>query len=74
LGDLFIGAVVTVYGRQLKVTDYGDVFTRQAFEEQRQRTFALIKPDAYSNIGKILDAIFKSGFHVNKLKMARLTP
>lgn len=26
--DLFIGSTVTVFARQLKLVDYGDVFTR----------------------------------------------
>jgi len=56
--DLIIGAIITVFARQLKIVDYGDVFTRQRFENQRQRTFAMIKPDAYTQMGKIIDAIY----------------
>ena len=69
--DLHIGSVITVYSRQLKITDYGDVATRKKFEGVRQRTFAMIKPDAYANIGKIIDAIYISGFKISKLKMSR---
>ena len=29
--ELFVGSTVTVYARQLKLVDYGDVFTRQHF-------------------------------------------
>ena len=71
--DFYIGAVVTVYGRQLKVMEYGDVATRKRFEVDRQRTFAMIKPDAYKNIGKIIDAIQMSGFRISKMKMSRFT-
>jgi nucleoside-diphosphate kinase len=56
--ELFIGSVITVFSRQLKLVEYGDLFTRQRFESKRQRTFAMIKPDAYNNTGKIIDAIF----------------
>ncbi len=73
LGDLFIGGRVTVNGRQLKVVDYGDVFTRKCFEAHRQRTFAMIKPDCYAQMGKIIDAISANGFIINKLKMSRFT-
>jgi len=55
LDDFFIGAQVPVLSRVLKVTDYGDVHTRRYFENQRQRTFAMIKPDCYSQMGKIID-------------------
>jgi len=73
LKDLFLGAVVTVYSRQLKVIDYADVYTRQKFESQRGKTFAMIKPDAYNNIGKIVEAIESSGFIIANLKMTKMT-
>ena len=31
----------------------------------------MIKPDCYKNIGKIIDAIYCSGFKISKLKMSR---
>ena len=31
--ELYIGSTVTVYARQLKLVDYGDVFTRQHFAQ-----------------------------------------
>jgi nucleoside-diphosphate kinase len=34
----------------------------------------MIKPDAYTNIGKIIDAIYLNGFKISKLKMSRFTP
>jgi nucleoside-diphosphate kinase len=40
--DLYLGAVVTVYARQLKIIDYADVFTRSKFEVQKGKTFAMI--------------------------------
>ena len=73
LNDLYLGAIVTVFSRQLKVADYGDVYTRKFFETKRSRTLALIKPDAYSHIGKILDAIYNNGFTINRMKMMKLT-
>lgn len=58
MDELFIGSIITVYARQLKLVEYGDLFTRQRFESKRQRTFAMIKPDSYTNTGKIIDAIY----------------
>jgi nucleoside-diphosphate kinase len=34
----------------------------------------MIKPDAYTSTGKIIDQIFQSGFMISKLKMTRFTP
>ena len=73
LNDLFIGATVTIFSRQLKVVEYADVFTRQRFENQRSKTFAMIKPDCYNHIGKIIDIIFSVGFRILNLKMTRMT-
>jgi nucleoside-diphosphate kinase len=74
VSDLFIGNTVTVFSRQLKIVEYADVFTRRAFENQRGRTFGMIKPDAYNHIGKIIDAILQTGFRISNIKMVRMTP
>jgi nucleoside diphosphate kinase len=37
------------------------------------RTFAMIKPDAYTSIGKIVDIIERSGFVISNMKMAKFT-
>ena len=49
------------------------MFTRRRFESQRERTFAMIKPDAYTAMGKVIDQVYSSGFVINKLKMSRFT-
>ncbi|PNH12910.1 Nucleoside diphosphate kinase 7 [Tetrabaena socialis] len=59
---LYLGSTVTVFGRQLKITEYGDEFTQGKWESQSERTLAMIKPDAYKNMGKIINAISGSGF------------
>lgn len=73
LNDLYLGSTITIFSRQLKVAEYADVFTRSKFEGQRGRTFAMIKPDSYANIGKIIDAIISSGFRIANIKMQRFT-
>jgi len=71
--ELYLGSIVNVHARQLKLVDYGDLFTRNKFEAQAGRTFALIKPDCYIQTGKIVDAIYKNGFSISKLKMSKFT-
>ena len=70
---LFIGSVVTIFSRQLKLVDYGDIFTRNKFSLNKETTFALIKPDVYVHTGKIIDFIYNSGFTISKLKMGKFT-
>ena len=74
MDELFIGATISVYARQLKITEYGDVFTRKKFENKRGRTFAMVKPDCYIHIGKIVDIILSNGFKISQMQMAKLTP
>eukprot|EP00452_MALV-II_sp_L67-6_P000182 gene182-48_t len=71
---LFLGSILSVHARQLKLVDYADVFTRKAFEEQKSRTLALIKPDAYNNLGKIISIIQQAGLRVTNLQMLKMTP
>jgi nucleoside-diphosphate kinase len=71
LDDFYIGAKVTILSRIHKVTDYGDVRTRNKFEASRGRTFAMIKPHAYQSIGKILDEVSNAGFEISNLKMSK---
>merc|ERR1711904_559457 len=73
IGDLYIGAKVTIHSRQLKVIEYGDVHTRKAMEANKSRTLAIIKPDAYNHVGKILTMVHANGFVVAKMKMVKMT-
>jgi len=63
-----------VYSRQLVVKEYADLYTRTAFESKREKTYAMIKPDAYLNIGKIIKWIHAEGFLINWMKMFKFTP
>jgi len=74
LADLYIGSVVTILARQLKVVEYADAHTRKMLEEQKGRTLALIKPDGYNHIGTVLTAVYASNFTIARLKMVRMTP
>ena len=50
--------------------DFADTFTRDKTEQCTGKTFAMIKPDAYSNIGKILSVI-EQNFSIGNIKMTR---
>lgn len=68
--SLYVGAIITIFSRQFKITDYGDVFTKNKFDYQKGKTFAMIKPDSYANIGKIMEIIEKN-FRISKMKMVK---
>ena len=71
--DLYLGNDINIYSRLHKLVEYGDDYTKNYFEEIRSNTFGLIKPDAYLNIGKIIDCIYQNGFSISKLKLCKLS-
>jgi len=71
--DLFLGAILNVYSRQVKIVEYADVFTRNDLEGTKSRTLALVKPDAYQHLGKIINEIYKMKFVISKMKMVKMT-
>lgn len=73
LEDLFIGNKVNVFSRQLVLIDYGDQYTARQLGSRKEKTLALIKPDAVSKAGEIIEMINKSGFTITKLRMMTLT-
>ena len=72
--DLYLGNDINIYSRLHKLVEYGDDYTKNYFEEIRSNTFGLIKPDAYLNIGKIIDCIYQNGFSISKLTLCKLSP
>ncbi|XP_029083017.1 nucleoside diphosphate kinase 7 isoform X1 [Monodon monoceros] len=73
LEDLFIGNKVNVFSRQLVLLDYGDQYTARQLGSRKEKTLALIKPDAVSKAGEIIEIISKAGFTLTKLKMMTLS-
>ena len=70
---LYLGNEINIYSRLHKLVDYGDNFTKNYFEEMRSNTFGLIKPDAYLNIGKIIDMIYQYDFNISRLKLCKMS-
>ena len=73
MDTLHMGAVVTVYSRQLKIVEYGDSHTEAAFSLARQQTLCVVKPGAVHLAGKVINASQKSGFSVARVKMSQLS-
>jgi len=46
--ELYLGSIITVHSRQLKIVDYADISTKNMFESVAGRTFAMVKPDCYT--------------------------
>jgi len=74
LENLYVGSIVTVYSRQLTVSEYADEYTKEVLEKTREKTLGIVYPEGMKNFGKIIHAVYRSGFVVNKLKMVSLSP
>ena len=72
--QLYLGNDINIYSRLHKLVEYGDDYTKNFFEEIRSNTFALIKPDGYLNIGKIIDTIYQCDFSISRLKLCKMSP
>uniref|UniRef100_A0A3B1K946 Nucleoside diphosphate kinase homolog 7 n=1 Tax=Astyanax mexicanus TaxID=7994 RepID=A0A3B1K946_ASTMX len=71
--DLFVGNRVNVFSRQLNLIDYGDQYTANKLGSQKERTLAMIKPDAVTKVGDIIQMIYDAGLIVTKARMTRLS-
>nr|XP_053636293.1 nucleoside diphosphate kinase 7-like isoform X2 [Cherax quadricarinatus] len=70
--DLYLGNTIVILSRQLKLTDYADATTRDHISAKRQRTFAMVKPDAVHRLGEIVDVIKSHNFEITQMKMVQL--
>lgn len=71
--DLYIGSIINVHARQLKLTDYADQLTKNKLEKSRSRTFAMIKPEALIHSGAIISRIYEENFVICQIKKVQLT-
>ncbi|XP_060723672.1 nucleoside diphosphate kinase 7 isoform X3 [Tachysurus vachellii] len=71
--DLFVGNRVIVFSRQLNLIDYGDQYTANKLGSKKERTLAMIKPDAVNKVGSIIQMVYDAGLIVTKAKMTKLT-
>ena len=67
--DLFVGSTSDVYGRRFKITEFADKFTKENLVQNSEKTFVMIKPDSYINMGKIIDFITNGGQYAGHLKL-----
>ncbi|KAM8977142.1 nucleoside diphosphate kinase homolog 7 [Pelodytes ibericus] len=70
--DLFVGNKINVFSRLLHLIDYGDQYTARKVGSKKEKTLAMIKPDAVMKMGSVIDAIISTGFVIPKAKMVQL--
>lgn len=71
--DLFLGAKLTIYGRQMVLVEFGDDYTKRSLGNTNEITFGIIPPAQYRSVGKIIQAGNEAGLTVGKLKRVQLS-
>ncbi|KAF0734032.1 hypothetical protein Ae201684_009205 [Aphanomyces euteiches] len=72
--DLFVGACISVYSRQIHLVDYANEYTRNLLKQRGSNTTFLIKPSGYSSLGHILSALEDSDLSLVKMRMIHIQP
>ncbi|XP_046417965.1 nucleoside diphosphate kinase 7 [Neodiprion fabricii] len=71
--DFYVGGMVHIFSRCLKIKDFADGATKAKLADQMERTLAVIKPDAIDKMGEILKRITRNNFHIGNVKMVHMT-
>lgn len=74
LADLYLGATITVYARQLKIFAFGDEFTKTTLSKKCASACAVIASSAIGQTGQIIDGLCQAGFTLKELRTMRLSP
>ncbi|KAI8809228.1 hypothetical protein BJ742DRAFT_738382 [Cladochytrium replicatum] len=72
LEDLYIGAAVNLFSRQLYVIEYGDDFTISNLQNSTERILMIIKPHAYDRFDEIIDHVLNERFTICRARMLAL--
>lgn len=73
LDNFFIGANIRVYGRQIEIIDYADIYTKNFVSKTKEHTFALVKASAVNKLGEIINEIQELGFKICRMRMCVLS-
>ncbi|XP_011146299.1 nucleoside diphosphate kinase 7 [Harpegnathos saltator] len=72
--DIYVGAVVTIFSRNMKITSYADTYTKNKLQTHMEKVFVFLKPDVLDKMGEILKMILNYDFQITNMKMMKLTP
>uniref|UniRef100_A0A0A9WVC5 Nucleoside diphosphate kinase 7 n=2 Tax=Lygus hesperus TaxID=30085 RepID=A0A0A9WVC5_LYGHE len=70
--DIFVGNIVKIFSRHIKITGYANEYTQRIMGRSMQSTIVIIKPDGRSKMGSILKMIINEGFRISELRMLKL--
>ncbi|XP_077298238.1 nucleoside diphosphate kinase homolog 7 isoform X2 [Arctopsyche grandis] len=71
--EFHIDGSIKVYARLIKLTDYGNEYTKRKLGKSVERAFAMIKPVSNDHLGDIIQCIQDRNYKIKQLKMSLLT-
>ncbi|CAN7997680.1 unnamed protein product, partial [Ixodes hexagonus] len=73
LADFYVGSVISILSRHLKITGYADAQTETFLSPQHERTVLLVKPTSLHRLGDIWSVLEAMNATVCKALMLKLT-
>lgn len=73
LSDLFLGNIVTILSRTMKIVEYGDAFTSRALSSNQQKTCAILTSGHLRKLGQIIDSVYKNGLKIAQMRQVQLS-
>ncbi|XP_067121949.1 nucleoside diphosphate kinase homolog 7 [Centruroides vittatus] len=71
--DIYLGSILNVMSRQIKLVDYANLATRQKLDITIERTFGLLKFPALQKLGYIMDTIYRNDLTISNARMLYLS-
>ncbi|XP_043461307.1 nucleoside diphosphate kinase 7 [Leptopilina heterotoma] len=71
--NFYVGAVVTIFARSMKLISFADFSTKTRVSQKIQKTLGIIMPDLHDKIGEMLKRILAENFKIGNLKMVHLS-
>ncbi|KAF7998299.1 hypothetical protein HCN44_009697 [Aphidius gifuensis] len=71
--DFFVGNVVTIFSRAMKLVDVADSATKNKIGKIMEKTFAILKPDVINKMGEIIKTITAHDLHIANIMMVTLS-
>lgn len=73
MSDLYIGSMVTILSRTMKIVEYGDAYTARSLSSNQQKTIGLLISGHMVKLGQIIDNIYKSGLKIAQMRKIQIS-
>lgn len=72
--QLFVGASVNIFARQMKIVDFGDERTQRVLSNKQERVLVVVKPADVGAVGIVIDQLTSKGLVLANARMGFVAP